>query len=176
MRRATTWAIAIVATLVIAAVIFLSRHADVVRVEDILAIYQEGAEYEGITITYPVDGTLFPPEMVPPTVRWSDNDAPCSTWLVRVELGGQSPPIGALIHAPQWTPTPPQWETIKKLSIEHDARIVVLGIRNASPAAIHSGARITLRTSTDSIDAPLFYREVNLVFNGSTKAGCGNVL
>ncbi|MCK4292297.1 MAG: hypothetical protein KAY65_03805 [Planctomycetes bacterium] len=37
--------------------------------EDILAAYQDQTQYDGLTIAYPLNDTLFPPEIVPPTFR-----------------------------------------------------------------------------------------------------------
>ena len=57
-----------------------------VGIDDILAGYQEDAEYGGLTIDYPLDETLFPPEIVPPTFRWEDGNAASDTWLVTIEF------------------------------------------------------------------------------------------
>jgi hypothetical protein len=45
-----------------------------IRVEDVLAVYNEQAQYSRLTITYPLNETLFPPEIVPPTFRWQDGN------------------------------------------------------------------------------------------------------
>jgi len=154
------------AVLSIPVVVLRSRCTGEVRIQDIVAVYRAkgGTAYRGITITYPIDGTVFPPEIVAPTVRWTDSQSVGARWLVRVEFGSDAEPLGALIDLPQWTPTPGEWETIKRQSRDHAARVVVLGVRDERPAEIRSGGHVTIRTSNDAVEAPLFYREVNLPF------------
>jgi len=164
MRRTIVSAVVITAALSVAAIVLMGRRGGHVRIDDILAVYQPDTQYAGLTITYPAHETLFPPEMVPPTVRWTDSKSQGNTWLVRIEFEGAAPPIHALTEAPQWTPTARQWETVKQQSVEHPAQVVVLGVEDSGPDVIASGARIAIQTSTDPVDAPLFYREVNLPF------------
>ncbi len=169
MRKAVLAAIVAVVALSLVTVIMMSRRPETLRVDEILAIYRENADYGGLDILYPADGTLFPPEMVPPTVRWQDSDPRSNAWLVRIESGDGSPPIQALSRAPQWTPTPQEWETVKKRSTGQEARLVVLGLCDSKPTEIRTGARIAITTSTDPVGAPLFYREVNLPFIDAVK-------
>ena len=57
-----------------------------VQVKDILAGYQNEAEYSGLTISYPLDETLFPPEIVPPTFRWEDTKSASDNWLITISF------------------------------------------------------------------------------------------
>ena len=41
-------------------------------VEERPALYQEKGKYSELIISYPLDETLFPPEIVAPTFRWED--------------------------------------------------------------------------------------------------------
>ena len=149
VRRIAISAMVLAAALSITVVVMRSRCTGHVCIEDIVDAYRAktGTEYRGITITYPVDGTLFPPEIVPPTIQWTDDQSQCDTWLVRVEFGGDEEPIHALSHAPQWTPAPAEWETIKQQSRDHGARVVILGVRDVHPVEICSGGHVTICTS-----------------------------
>jgi len=148
-----------------------SRGTGHVRIKDILGVYRTNtrAEYGGLTITYPLDGTLFPPEIVPPTVTWNDSSGHAEAWLVRVELGGGEAPIHVLCRKREWTPTSAQWESIKRQSQDDTARLVILGVRDSRPAQICSKGHLAMGTSGDPVDAPLFYREVNLPFIDAVK-------
>jgi len=157
------------------------------RVEDILAVYEEEAEYNGLTIRYPLNETLFPPEIVPPTFRWKDDKSGCDRWLITIKfqddaglatadrgMRNAEPEIGKgrlnfLTHYPKWTPEAGEWEAIKKRSLEKEARVTVLGVKRSAPERILSGDRITIKTSEDEVGAPLFYREVNLPFVDAVK-------
>ena len=55
--------IAAVVVAIVAATVMRSRKPGV-RAKDILAAYQKQAKYTPLTILYPFDDTLFPPEIV----------------------------------------------------------------------------------------------------------------
>jgi tetratricopeptide (TPR) repeat protein len=145
-----------------------SRQAEVDS-DDVLAGYRAEAAYSGVTIHYPLDGTLFPPELAPPTFRWTDSRPGNDTWLVTIAFADRQGRVSALTRTAEWTPAPEQWEQIKRCSREQDATLAILGLRHDAPRAILSGARVTIRTSQDAVGAPLFYREVNLPFIEAVK-------
>lgn len=138
-------------------------------VDEILASYRTDTEYAGLTIGYPLDETLFPPEIVPPTFCWEDGASGVDTWLVTIEFADDEGRASFLTHEPAWTPTADEWEAIKRRSLERPARVVVLGVNGAKPRQVLSGARITISTSEDEVGAPIFYREVNLPFIEAVK-------
>ncbi len=147
----------------IAAALFFVLHKRPLRPEAILAAYRKQPQCERLSVDYPLDGTLFPPEFAPPTFRWQDGDG-AGAWLVSIEFqdGGQR--LDAITQGPQWTPSEQQWEAIKRRSLDRDARVTVVGVAQGSPTKVLSAASIAIRTSRDEVGAPLFYREVNLPF------------
>jgi len=153
----------------VAVMLYPSLRRPRLRVADVLTAFQENADYEGITISYPADGTVFPPEIAPPTMRWEDSHPNVTAWLVSVELPDGAAPIHRLSHEPQWTPPWQDWELLKQRSLERDVRIRVLGFASAGAVEILSGAKVSIRTSRDGVGAPLFYREVNLPFVDAVK-------
>ena len=44
-----------------------------------------------ITIDYPAEGTIFPPEFPPPLFQWRDAESTAATWLIEVDFGDGSP-------------------------------------------------------------------------------------
>jgi len=168
-KKAVVAAIVTAAIVVIAILVFTFARQSTLGIEDILAVYQRDSNYSGIVINYPGDGTLFPPEIVAPTFRWTDANAKCTAWLVWIEFGDPAIAMSFLTREPQWTPSPKDWETIKKSSVEQDARVAILGVAANSPPTILTGARVSIRTSKDEVGAPLFYREVNLPFINAVK-------
>ncbi len=137
--------------------------------EDILALYRDDAKYGSITISYPLDETLFPPEIVPPVFQWKDDNLKSTTWLITFKFRDDKPGMNFLAREPQWAPGPEQWEAIKKRSLEKDAEVTILGVRHGVTAKILSEGHVTIRTSKDEVGAPLFYREVNLPFIEAVK-------
>ena len=168
-KKAVTGVVVAVAVVIIAAIALVSLRSRTLRIEDVLASYRADSNYTGITVGYPGDGTLFPPEIVPPTFRWSDTNPRCTAWVIRMEFADAAPEMSFLAHEPRWTPSPPDWEMIKRRSLERDARVAVLGVAASGSPAILTGARLSLRTSQDEVGAPLFYREVNLPFIDAVK-------
>lgn len=116
-----------------------------------------------LSITYPKDGTIFPPEIVPPTFIWNETNQTANKWLVIVDLNGNER-ITLFTENKIWRPTTDQWQVIKKNSIEKDIQITVLGNNSDEPDKILSGSSITIRTSEDKVGAPIFFRAVTLPF------------
>ena len=145
------------------------QHSPQPTADAILAGYSRDVQYGGLTIRYPLDETLFPPEIVPPTFRWEDAAPECDTWLVTVAFSDDRGPLSFLMHDREWTPGAEQWESIKGRSVEEAATVTILGVNRAAPKTILSGGRVSIRTSKDAVGAPLFYREVNLPFKEAVK-------
>jgi len=139
------------------------------RIENILALYREDAEYNGLTIRYPLNETLFPPEIVPPMFHWEDVSSTSDTWLITIEFQDDDERMNFLIRETQWTPDLNQWERIKKRSLEKEALVTILGVNRLSRGKILSAGRISIKTSKDQVGAPLFYRELNLPFIDAVK-------
>jgi len=151
-----------------------------VRAEDVLAAYRDKAQYGGLTVRYPLDGTLFPAEIVPPTFQWEDETGKSDSsgqrplpesdaWVISVKFQDSEDASNFVVYSPQWTPQEKDWESIKKRSLEKEAQVVILGVSRSNPARIMSAGRVTIKTSADEVGAPLFYREVNLPFIDAVK-------
>lgn len=159
----------IAAAIVVAAVLLVTLYKAEPSAEDILSTYRADAKYGSLTISYPLDETLFPPEIVPPVFQWKDNNSKSTEWLVTFKFQDDKPGMNFVAHEQQWSPEPQQWETIKKRSLEKDAGVTILGFRHGVTTKILSAGHITIRTSKDEVGAPVFYREVNLPFIDAVK-------
>jgi len=170
MRKSFKYFIVVISAtaIVVAIVLLITSHERPLRAEDILAHYQEDVEYGRLTIGYPLDETVFPPEIAAPTFRWNDNSA-SDMWLVSISFQDNKGGMNILASESRWTPEQEQWQNIKKRSREKDARVTILGVNRQSTAKIASAGRIKIRTSKDRVGAPLFYREVNLPFVDAVK-------
>jgi tetratricopeptide (TPR) repeat protein len=119
-----------------------------------------------LSITYPFDGTLFPPEIRAPKIKWSEPDRAVKRWLVCISFGDGSSRIDHVADTTHWTPSEVQWECIKLHSVACKATVVIIGVLGKRPV---SSGHVDIRTSTDHVGAPLFYREVNLPFREAVK-------
>jgi Flp pilus assembly protein TadD len=117
-----------------------------------------------LRITYPADGTLFPPDSVAPTVVWTDETGRVDRWNVVVRDDTGADVVTASVDTPRWRPSEDDWARIKQGSAERDAELVVAGVDRANPATTLSSSRVHLRTSKDPVGDALFYREVPLPF------------
>jgi tetratricopeptide (TPR) repeat protein len=137
-----------------------------------------------ITIVYPEDGSVFPPELTPPAFLWRDSERTASAWTISIEFrdgssaivvntSGECPRVGdidpravaetnrppvltpELAAARVWTPALEIWEQIKRHSVSAPAIVTI-----ARPGAV---ALVTIQTSKDPVGAPIFYRDVPLM-------------
>jgi tetratricopeptide (TPR) repeat protein len=141
-----------------------------------------------ISIDYPQDGSIFPPGITPPTFIW--RDAAADSWHIEIVFADKSTPIhirpraermhfgaidpeciGSTNELPKltpqqaaswtWTPDASTWQAIQLHSNESPATVTVTGITQAHGEV--SQARISLTTSADPVNAPIFYRDVPLM-------------
>ena len=135
----------------------------------ILATYQEGREYAPLTILYPENDTVFPPEIIPCTFSWREDGGKSDTWLVLVGFRDEPGRLSFLCPKTEWVPAPADWDSIKQRSRGRTAEVTVLGFKRDAPGQILSRGRVKVTTSVDPVGAPLFYREVNLPFADAVK-------
>jgi len=148
-----------------------------------------------LTIDYPLNGSVFPPEITPPTFLWHDQNSAATRWTIEISLQGKHQPIrldvpGDLMQQDRIDPnagpalplTPEQastrtwrldaqlWATIKKLSVKAPARITIQGFSSLSNQPISSAA-VSFSTSKDPVGAPIFYRDVPLLLPPPNEKG-----
>ena len=145
-----------------------------------------------IVIDYPEAGSIFPPEITPPTFLWRDSAQTARAWRVDVSFADGSPAIHAVSKgehlrigridpdcvadtnepprltpkqaaARTWTPDRSTWEFIKKHSVAGAATVTITGFPNASMDRAVSRGHVVIRTSKDPVGAPIFYRDVPLM-------------
>jgi Flp pilus assembly protein TadD len=145
-----------------------------------------------ITIDYPAPGSIFPPEFSAPTWLWRDTDGRATSWSIHVTFADGSPAIRAesaggrlrlgqsdprcvsstnqppaltpeQAAAHTWVPDAGTWSTIKKHSVNHPATVVITGHLDAGSEAVLSRGQVSIRTSSDPVGAPIFYRDVPLM-------------
>jgi tetratricopeptide (TPR) repeat protein len=145
-----------------------------------------------ITIDYPEGGSIFPPEITPPTFLWRDAGRGVTFWRIDVSFGGGAATIHAtsrgermrigridpdcvadtnepprltphMAAAHSWTPDVGTWQAIKRYSVASAATVTITGFRGDAPGQAVSRGKVTIRTSKDAVGAPIFYRDVPLM-------------
>src|SRR5262245_38296695 len=115
-----------------------------------------------LEITYPLDETLFPPEIVAPTFVWRDETAGVERWEVLIRLDDSSELLRFPTTEPRWRPSEETWAEIKRRSETRDGEVAVVGVGSQAEAA--SAASVRIRVSKDRVGDSIFYREVPLPF------------
>ena len=110
-----------------------------------------------LAITYPQDTTLFPPDIVAPTVTWQGGGATIESWTVQVRTDGDDD-LQFTTGERRWRPSIEDWNEIKRRSAERDAVVTV----TAAPSG--ESTSVAIRTSEHPVGDALFYREVPLPF------------
>jgi tetratricopeptide (TPR) repeat protein len=157
----------------------------------------DAATPPAVTIDYPLEGSVFPPDFTAPTFLWRDPTPSATAWAIDVDFGdgraeihaqsaGAPPHVGAIDRravsetnrlpeltpemaaAHSWTPDSNTWSVIKKRSVERAAVVTITGMAG-TPARPVSRGRVTIRTSKDPVGAPIFYRDVPLMASESEK-------
>ena len=153
---------------------------------------QNDQKVHEIAVDYPEEGSIFPPEITPPTFLWRDASNDASFWMIdvafsdgsagihaksageRLRIGEIDPRCVAASNEPPkltpqqaaartWIPDAATWEAIKQHSKEHPATITITGIQAESPGRPVSRGTVTIETSKDAVGAPIFYRDVPLI-------------
>ena len=151
----------------------------------VLATVPSWAGPDRITIDYPADKTIFPPDIAAPTFIWRDSQEATASWRIDITFGDGSPAlhltslgermkIGEIdprtvapsnsppelppeqAAAHTWKPDGATWELIRKHSLERQARVAITGKSSARGV-------VTISTSRDPVGAPIFYRDVPLM-------------
>ena len=162
------------------------------QIRRLVAAAGDAAPDADLTIDYPHDGSLFPPEILAPTFLWHDESQGADAWLVDVAFGdggghlyvllpGEQPPRGDIdpradsetneIYEPTpyqasakaWKPDGPVWDAIKTNTIDTPATVTFYGYDSATDAPPLSRGTLMLATSSDPVGAPIFYRDVPLM-------------
>ncbi|MGO9096463.1 MAG: tetratricopeptide repeat protein [Bryobacteraceae bacterium] len=145
-----------------------------------------------IAIDYPEDGSVFPPEIAPPTFLWRDGASAATIWRIDVSFADGAPSLRATSRGPRlrigkidpdcvsetnqlprltpqqaaahtWTPDAVFWASIKRHSVAGLATLTISGFSAASPERLLSRGRVAIRVSRDPVGAPIFYRDVPLM-------------
>jgi len=135
----------------------------------------DDANLRMITIDYPEQQILFPPEITSPTFIWRDDAKDSSTWIIdvkfadgssalRVRSAGEKLSVGQIdsrcvsvnnelpkltpeqAGARTWVPDQPTWEAIKRHSKQSPATITITGFQSGRPDRPVSRGSVVVQT------------------------------
>ncbi|NPU85791.1 MAG: hypothetical protein HPY65_15045 [Syntrophaceae bacterium] len=117
-----------------------------------------------LRIAYPYDGSLFPPEIASPTIKWTDKDPRSRFWLVAFRFEGGRPSIFLLTEKRSWTPGRETWEAVKDHSKEKAATLTVTSLPDRESGDVLSEHTVSIGTSRDPVGDSVFFRQIPLPF------------
>jgi Flp pilus assembly protein TadD len=145
-----------------------------------------------IVIDYPLNGSVFAPDMEAPTFLWRDPVVSAVIWRIDVAFANGSPELhqeakGEAMRlgeidprcvssanrlpaltpeqaaAHTWKPDAETWFTIKKQSAAGSATLTISGFAAGDSSRPVSRGSMQIHLSTDPVGAPIFYRDVPLM-------------
>ena len=151
-----------------------------------------------ITIDYPLNHSVFPPDMEAPTFQWRDPAEGAVRWQIDVTFDdgsqslhlnskGESLKIGEIdprcisasnklptltaeqAAAHTWKPDAATWAAIREHAVDHPATITISGYGQAIGEEALSRGGMQLSVSRDPVGAPVFYRDVPLMPSATEK-------
>ncbi len=188
-RLARALAVSLVTTAILAAA-FLFGHAR--------RVHGAADAPAGITVDYPLNHSVFPPDMEPPTFQWRDSSDRATAWKIDVTFAGGGPALHVSSDGPHmeigeidqrcigptnklpeltpeqaaaytWKPDAATWNAIRKYAVESPATITFTGYAADDPSQPLSHGKMELTISRDPVGAPIFYRDVPLMPSASEK-------
>jgi tetratricopeptide (TPR) repeat protein len=151
-----------------------------------------------ITVNYPLNGSVFPPDIAAPTFLWRDPVKSAVSWQIDVTFGdgstalhmfskGEGLKIGEIdprcistsnklpTLTPEqaathtWRPDAAAWAAIREQAVEHPATVTITGYADADQRQPLSRGTMQLTISRDPVGAPIFYRDVPLMPSATEK-------
>lgn len=147
---------------------------------------------ERVTVDYPRDGAVFPPDFPAPQFEWRDANPAAAAWAIEVSFASGVPPIRLRTAGepmrlgeidprataptnrppeltPQqkvtrtWRPDAATWKAIQTASSAAPATVTVTGYASAASQQPLSRGAVRIRTAKEKVGAPVFYRDVPLM-------------
>jgi Flp pilus assembly protein TadD len=119
-----------------------------------------------LSIDYPFDGSVFPPEIIPPAIWWEESGSSPNRWRVSVTSDDGTELARVEVDTTAWIPDAGLWESIKEATLERPGRLTVESfVHFAGLKRRLSTQSIFFSTSRDSVGSPIFYRDVPLPFD-----------
>jgi tetratricopeptide (TPR) repeat protein len=111
-----------------------------------------------LKITYPFDGSIFPPEIPSPTIKWTDNQNNSGAYLIQITNHENQIIYRANTKLNHFKMDEAAWENIKRATLDNPATLSISYPDGSETIGVN------ISTSRDSVAAPIFYRSVPLPF------------
>jgi tetratricopeptide (TPR) repeat protein len=121
--------------------------------------------YSALEVQHPIAGAVMPRNMPAPVVTWKTNAGSGQEWAATFKAGGRAWWFEGI--QPMWRPKEGVWRQIKEAAGAGPIEVVIGAFAKGGRLEARGAVRFTLCRET--VDYPLFYREVNLPFAEAVK-------
>jgi hypothetical protein len=125
----------------------------------VLVYIRKKSSVKIVSIRYPFNNALFPPEFPAPTFEWNSRIKDASPWEVSLITRNKKYSINASTANNRWTPEESKWDSLKLLS--DFGRIYFTVSKSGSSGVL---TKITFNISRDTVGAPVLYRQMPIPF------------
>ena len=129
--------------------------------------YKERLRAEFLTVNYPPDGAVFPPNLCAPFFEWTDvyNDL----WQVTLAVRDKELVWTLLSYERRWRVPPDVWDRIVRRAGDAEVTLVIKGVKRRgvwgkARESVHVSQTVRFRISADSVDNAIVYRLVDPPF------------
>jgi tetratricopeptide (TPR) repeat protein len=123
----------------------------------------------GISIEYPKEGTIFPPEFPAPEFLWGDSLNSQTRWHIRLQGNNGRELYQTIVRSTKWRPDSSSWRNIKSASRTDTIHLTIIGEQRNFNRYKYSSGRSSFSFSQDSVGGLIFYRAVPLPFGYAVK-------
>jgi tetratricopeptide (TPR) repeat protein len=118
----------------------------------------------GITIDYPAEGTIFPPDFPSPHFQWTGIDNKPGKWHVRFSTGDRKVIYTGIAETSSWKPDSAAWEKVRATAHNEPVFLTIIGEHKGISGGNNPSGRVSFSFSGDPVGASVFYRAVPLPF------------
>jgi hypothetical protein len=123
-----------------------------------IMLYSINRINKSIFIIYPFDNTVFPPEFPSPVFKWMSKSDYNGNWEVEFKSDNGIFKLDTIVHRTSLSLSEYQWGKLKEASLRGDIKFK---IKRSGKLGQKS---ITFSLSTDSVGAPILYRQMPIPF------------
>ena len=133
--------------------------------EELWPILEGSGSYLPLEIQHPIEGAVLPQNFPAPMLLWKTNISGVTRWAVGFKAGARKWFFDNL-QSP-WRPSEEDWLSIKSAAGGQPIEMIQAGFQEGGGLRARSFVHFTI--SSDAVESPLFYREVNLPFSEAVK-------
>lgn len=152
------------------AVLLFSCNNNKSDIDNLFNVSEETRQsFYGISLEYPKEGTLFPPEFPAPEFIWSDSLNSQARWYIRLQGRNREELYRTIVKSTKWRPDSSVWSNIKSASRTDTIYVTIIGEQRNFNRYKYSYGRSSFSFSQDSVGGSIFYRAVPLPFGYAVK-------